>query len=55
VGDDFQNDMEGALKAGMHGVWFEPGDSSLIPEGEFGNRVQRIRRLRDLLPLVNQS
>ncbi|HEV2950261.1 MAG TPA: HAD-IA family hydrolase [Gemmataceae bacterium] len=55
VGDDFENDMEGALEAGMRGVWLEPEDSSLIQEGEFGNRVQRIRRLRDLLPLANQS
>jgi putative hydrolase of the HAD superfamily len=55
VGDDFENDMEGAFKAGMRGVWLEPEDSSLVPRGEFGKRVQRIRRLRDVLPFVKES
>ncbi len=55
VGDDFENDMEGALKAGMRGVWLEPENSRPIPKGEWGNRVQRIQQLRDLLPLVNHG
>jgi putative hydrolase of the HAD superfamily len=55
VGDDFENDMEGALEAGMRGAWLEPEDSRRVPKGELARRVQRIRRLRDLLPLVNQS
>jgi len=54
VGDDFENDMEGALKAGMRGVWLEPKNSHPIPKGEWGNRVQRVHRLRDLLPLLNK-
>jgi putative hydrolase of the HAD superfamily len=54
VGDDFENDMEGAFKAGMRGVWLEPEDSHPIPKGEWGNRVQRVHRLRDLLPLLNE-
>jgi putative hydrolase of the HAD superfamily len=55
VGDDFENDTEGALKAGMRGVWLEPKDSRRVPKGELAQRVQRIRHLGDLLPLVNQS
>jgi putative hydrolase of the HAD superfamily len=54
VGDDFESDMEGAFKAGMRGVWLEPEDSHPIPKGEWGNRVQRVHRLRDLLPLLNE-
>jgi putative hydrolase of the HAD superfamily len=55
AGDDFENDIEGAFKAGMRGVWLEPEDSHRVPKGELAHRVPRIRRLRDLLPLVNQS
>jgi len=55
VGDDFENDMDGALKAGMRGVWLEPEDSRRVPKGELAHRVQRIRRLTDLLPLVNEA
>jgi putative hydrolase of the HAD superfamily len=54
VGDDFENDMEGALKAGMRGVWLEPEDSRRVPKGELAHRVPHIRRLRDLLPLINE-
>jgi putative hydrolase of the HAD superfamily len=54
VGDDFENDMEGAFKAGMRGVWLEPEDSRGILQGELAHRVQRIQRLRDLLPLISK-
>jgi putative hydrolase of the HAD superfamily len=55
VGDDFGNDIEGALRGGMRGVWLEPEASRRIPKGELPNRVQRIHQLRDLLPLVKES
>jgi len=54
VGDDFENDVEGALRAGMRHVWLKPDNPPLIPNSAPDNEVPRIGRLKDLLPLMNQ-
>jgi putative hydrolase of the HAD superfamily len=54
VGDDFENDIQGALQAGMRPVWLKPDKSPLIPNSAQANQVPLIGRLIDLLPLMNQ-
>jgi putative hydrolase of the HAD superfamily len=55
VGDDFENDIEGALQAGLRPVWLRPENSLLIPKSAEANQGPCIGRLKDLLPILNQA
>jgi putative hydrolase of the HAD superfamily len=52
VGDDFENDMQGAHQAGMRPLWLKPDNS--LPNGAQVNQVSVIGQLKDIWPLVNQ-
>jgi putative hydrolase of the HAD superfamily len=53
VGDDPINDVEGAVKAGLRAVLFDPDGSSEVPKLRLRQQAERILRIADLATLLH--